>query len=67
MDKSVMKTITIVINDGGVVSEVLASKELADDITVEVIDFCTDDDDEYDDAIIAYNKVVENKDFVSVY
>ena len=62
-----MKTITIVINDGGVIDNVLIPKEIADDISVEVIDFCTDDEDEFDDATIAYNEVIENKNYVSVY
>ena len=41
--------IKIVMNSGGMITDVLASPELAD-VDVEVIDFCTNDPDEYDEA-----------------
>ena len=45
-----MNHIKVVVNKGGLVSDVLVSSEIADSVDVEVIDFCTDDPEEYDSA-----------------
>ena len=42
-----MNHIKIIVNEGGVISGVLASPEIAKDLSVEIIDFCTDDNAEY--------------------
>ena len=44
-----MKQIRIIMNSGGMITDVFASMELAD-VDVEVIDFCTDDPKEQNDA-----------------
>lgn len=45
-----MKQIKVVVNEGGLICEVLVSPEIAEDVSVEVIDFCTDDPDLCDEA-----------------
>ena len=45
-----MNHIKIIVNEGGVVSGVLASPEIAKELLVEVIDFCTDDTAEINSA-----------------
>ena len=43
-----MNHIKVVVNEGGVVDNVLISSEIADSVLVEVIDLCTDDPEELD-------------------
>lgn len=45
-----MTHIKVVVNKGGLISDVLVSSEIADSVNIEVIDFCTDDPEEYDSA-----------------
>ena len=62
-----MNTIVVVVNKGGVVDQVFVPKDTADDTDVHVIDFCTDDPDEYEEAEREYKKVVKNKTLRQVY
>lgn len=52
-----MNTVVIVINKGGAVNDVLISSKIASNIDVEVIDFCTDDEDEYEWANERYRAI----------
>lgn len=62
-----MNTIVIVVDEGGVVSEVYVPKDVADDVDVRVIDFCTDDPERDDEAKREYKEVIKNKALRQVY
>lgn len=62
-----MNTIVIVVDESGVVSEVFVPKDVADDVDVHVIDFCTDDPDRDDEAKREYKEVIKNKSLRQVY
>ena len=62
-----MKKITIVVDAGGMIDKVFVPSEIADDVYVEIIDFCTNDPDEIDEATADYNKIVNNIKYDSVY
>ena len=62
-----INTIVVVVNKGGVVEDVLVSNDLADDVNVHVVDFCTDDDNEYEEAIQDYDAIIKSGQYHSVY
>lgn len=51
-----MNKIRIIVNKGGVVETVYASKKLKD-VDVEVVDFCTDDSDVLNEVAEAWEEV----------
>ena len=62
-----MNTIVIVVDEDDIVSEVYVPKDVADDVDVQVIDFCTDDPERDDEAKREYKEVVKNKSLRQVY
>lgn len=61
--------IKIILGEGGCLEDVFVSPELKD-ADVEIIDFCTQDPDEVDDANERYDEaksLIEKGDLISVY
>lgn len=59
------KKIYVIVNEGGVVEEVKATKDLKD-VDVEIIDFCTQDPAEIDDANDRYDEMAKLKNIVDI-